>query len=114
VAYDEVFADRIRTALIAELGPAVDIDERKMFGGLAFLVGGNMAVCISGRGGLMVRAGRDEADRLIATGAAEPMEMSGRPMGGWLYLEPQHLRTARQLADWVAVGAGFARSLPPK
>ena len=109
MAYDEDLADRIRELVAGER----DLTEKKMFGGLAFLVGGNMAVAASGQGGLLVRVDPDETDRLVAT-SARPMEMRGRPMRGWLRVDPEHLRTNRQLAKWVELGTAYARSLPTK
>ena len=85
-----------------------------MFGGLAFLVGGNMAVAASHTGGLMVRVDPDDGDRLVASTKAEPMEMRGRSMSGWLRLDPEHVRTTPQLRKWVELGTSSARSLPPK
>ena len=110
MAYDEDLADRIRELVATERG----LSETKMFGGLAFLIGGNMAVAASGQGGLLVRADPADADRLTARGAAAPMVMRGRPMTGWLRVDAEHVRTKRQLAKWVEVGVSYARDLPPK
>ncbi|HEX6664859.1 MAG TPA: TfoX/Sxy family protein [Gaiellaceae bacterium] len=110
MAYDEDLADRIRELLTGE----PDLTETKMFGGLAFLIGGNMAVAASGQGGALVRADPAESDTLVATTDARLFEMRGRSMKGWLRVEPEHLRTKRQLAKWVEVGATHARSLPKK
>ncbi len=110
MAYDEDLADRIRELVGGEAG----LTEKKMFGGLAFLIGGHMAVSASGRGGLMVRVDPANSDELVATTAAQLMEMRGRPMAGWLKVGPEHLRTKRQLAKWVGMGTSYARSLPPK
>jgi hypothetical protein len=110
VAYDDVLADRLRELLQDEPG----LTEQKMFGGLAFLIGGNMAVAASGQGGLLVRADPAESDRLVTTTGAQPMEMRGREMRGWLRVEPHDVRTKRQLAKWARIGAGYARSLPAK
>jgi TfoX/Sxy family transcriptional regulator of competence genes len=110
VAYDEDLADRIRGLLGAERG----IEERAMFGGLAFLVGGNMAIAASGQGGILVRADPQQADRIADTTAAEPMVMRGRPMTGWLRVDSAQLATRRQLERWVKLGTAYARSLPPK
>ncbi len=85
-----------------------------MFGGLAFLIGGNMAVAASGQGGILVRAEPLEADRLVATTDARLMEMRGRQIPGWLRVDPEYLRTKPELAKWVELGAAYARSLPPK
>jgi hypothetical protein len=85
-----------------------------MFGGLAFLVRGNMAVAASGQGGLLVRVDPADSSALVARSSATPMRMRGREMPGWLRVGPEHVRTARQLDAWVRRGVSFARSLPPK
>jgi TfoX/Sxy family transcriptional regulator of competence genes len=110
VAYDEDLADRIRDLLSAQSG----LTERKMFGGLAFLIGGNMAVAASGQGGVLVRVDPARSDRLVGTTNARLMEMRGRRMQGWLRVDPDDVRTKRQLAKWVEIGATYARSLPAK
>jgi TfoX/Sxy family transcriptional regulator of competence genes len=110
VAYDEELADRIRELLRGES----DVTEKKMFGGLAFLIGGNMAVAASGQGGALVRVDPEESDKLVATTKARPMEMRGREMLGWLRVAPNDVRTKPQLAKWVRIGATYARSLPTK
>jgi TfoX/Sxy family transcriptional regulator of competence genes len=110
VAYDEEIADRIRVLLGAER----DLTEKKMFGGLAFLIGGNMAVAASGQGGVLVRVDPAHTETLLETTNARLMEMRGRPMRGWLRIDPEDLRTKRQLARWVKLGTTCARSLPPK
>jgi TfoX/Sxy family transcriptional regulator of competence genes len=110
MAYDEELADRIRELV----GSESDLAERKMFGGLAFLIGGNMAVAASGQGGVLVRVDPAESDALVATTSARPMEMRGRQMSGWLRVGPEDVRTERQLAKWVELGTTFAHSLPPK
>jgi TfoX/Sxy family transcriptional regulator of competence genes len=110
VAYDERLADRIRELLPGD----GDLTERKMFGGLAFLVGGNMAVAASGQGGVMVRVDPASADSLVATTKARLVEMRGRPMQGWLRVDTEDVRTKRQLAKWVQLGTAYARSLPAK
>jgi TfoX N-terminal domain len=110
VAYDEDLADRIRELIAGESGWS----EKKMFGGLAFLIGGNMAVSASGRGGIMVRVDPARSDRLIATTKATRMVMRGRPMDGWLRVDAEHVRTKRQLAPWVTRGSDYATSLPAK
>jgi TfoX/Sxy family transcriptional regulator of competence genes len=110
VAYDEDLADRIRELLAGE----AHLTEKKMFGGLAFLIGGNMAVGASGQGGVLVRVDPAQSDKLVATTNARLMEMRGRRMQGWLRLDPDDVRTKRQLAKWVGLGATYARSLPPK
>ena len=110
MAYDEDLADRIRELV----GQQTGITEQRMFGGLAFLVRGNMAVAASGQGGLMVRVDPDDSDRLVAKTAARPMEMRGRSMSGWLRVGSEHVRTKRELRAWVDRGTTYARSLPPK
>lgn len=110
MAYDEDLADRIRELLAGE----PELSETKMFGGLAFLIGGNMAVAASGQGGALVRADPAESDTLVARTDAALFEMRGRSMKGWLRVDSEHLRTKRQLARWVEVGATYARSLPAK
>jgi TfoX/Sxy family transcriptional regulator of competence genes len=110
VAYDELLAARIRELL----GGDSDLSEKKMFGGLAFLIGGNMAVGVSGQGGILVRVDPAESDRLVATTSARLMEMRGRQMQGWLRVDAEDLRTKRQLARWVELGRTNARSLPAK
>jgi TfoX/Sxy family transcriptional regulator of competence genes len=110
VAYDEELADRIRELV----GVEPNLTETKMFGGLAFLVGGNMAVAASGQGGILVRVDPEESDTLVAKTNARPMEMRGRQMRGWLRVDPEDVRTKRQLARWVELGTTYARSLPAK
>jgi TfoX/Sxy family transcriptional regulator of competence genes len=110
MAYDEALADRIRDLLADQ----PDLTEKKMFGGLAFLVGGHMAVTASGRGGLMVRTDPAEGAKLIAAGKAEPMVMKGREMTGWLRVDTDAVRTAKQLRPWVDRGVATARAQPPK
>ena len=110
MAYDEALAERIRSLVSSE--PRVT--EKKMFGGLAFLVGGNMAVAASGQGGLLVRVDPAETDALLASTPATLMEMGGRSMAGWLRVEADAVHTKKQLAPWVKRGVAFARSLPPK
>ena len=110
MAYDEELADRIKGLLGGESG----LTEKKMFGGLAFMVGGNMAVAASGQGGLLVRVDPEESDTLVATTDASPMEMRGRQMQGWLRVDAHDVRADSELAAWVDRGAAYARSLPPK
>jgi TfoX/Sxy family transcriptional regulator of competence genes len=110
VAYDEDLADRIRELVASDRA----ISEKKMFGGLAFLLGGNMAVAASGQGGILVRVDPDESDSLVAKTKAYPMEMRGRTMRGWLRVDAEHVRTKAQLSKWVERGITYARSLPPK
>lgn len=110
VAYDEELAERLREILDSESG----LTEKRMFGGLAFLVNGNMAIAASGQGGILVRVDPAESDSLIDSSHAEVAVMRGRPMDGWLRVASDHLRTKRQLTKWAALGSAFARSLPPK
>jgi TfoX/Sxy family transcriptional regulator of competence genes len=110
VAYDEKLAQRIRELI----GSEPDLSEKKMFGGLSFLIGGNMAVAASGQGGILVRVDPDESDRLVATTDAHLMEMRGRSMRGWLRVDTEHVRTKRELEKWVERGTSYARSLPAK
>jgi TfoX/Sxy family transcriptional regulator of competence genes len=110
VAYDEDLADRIRE--ITGGDPA--ITEKKMFGGLAFLIGGNMAISASGQGGVLVRVDPADADKLVASTKAHVAVMRGRPMQGWLRVDSDDVRTKRQLAKWVKLGTTYARSLPAK
>jgi TfoX/Sxy family transcriptional regulator of competence genes len=110
VAYDEELADRIRELVSSES----DLTEKKMFGGLAFLIGGNMAVAASGHGGVLVRVDPAESDTLVATTNARLMEMRGREMQGWLRVAPEDVRTEAELDRWVDLGTAYARSLPPK
>ena len=110
MAYDEELAERIRELVAGEAGVA----EQKMFGGLAFLVGGNMAIAASGQGGALVRVDPEESDRLVASTNARLFEMRGRAMKGWLRVDDDDVRTKRQLAKWVELGTAYARSLPAK
>ena len=110
VAYDEKLAERIRELVAGER----NLTEKKMFGGLAFLIGGNMAVAASGQGGLLVRVDPDRSDSLVDSTNARPMEMRGREMQGWLRVDSEDVRTKRQLARWVELGTSYARSLPAK
>jgi TfoX/Sxy family transcriptional regulator of competence genes len=110
VSYDEELANQIRALLAAE--PAVA--EKRMFGGLTFLVSGNMAVTASGRGGLMVRVPKEDAARLADTTPAKQVQMRGRAMTGWLYLEPADVEDESALGVWVERAVAAARALPPK
>jgi hypothetical protein len=109
MAYDESLAERIRALVAAEPGLA----EKKMFGGLAFLVGGNMAVAASGQGGLLVHVDPEESAALVDATPAYPMEMRGRKMSGWLRVDSEEL-AGDELSAWVERGVAYARSLPPK
>lgn len=110
MAYDEELAERIRALVAAQPGLA----EKKMFGGLAFLVGGNMAVAASGQGGLLVRVDPEESAALVADSPAEVAVMRGRPMPGWLRVDAGAVAADDALSSWVARGVGYARSLPAK
>jgi TfoX/Sxy family transcriptional regulator of competence genes len=108
--YDDALAARVRDELIGEPG----VTERKMFGGLGFMVEGNMAVAASSSGDLMVRADPDGSQAWVDGEAVRPMEMRGRPMTGWLLVSIEALEDDAALATWVARGLAYARSLPPK
>jgi TfoX N-terminal domain len=110
VAYDEELADRIRELI----GDEPSLTEQKMFGGLAFLIGGNMAIAASGQGGVLARVDPEQSDTLVKTTTASEMEMRGRKMRGWLRVGADDVRTKRELAKWVKLGTTYARSLPPK
>ncbi len=110
MAYDEDVAERIRELVAGE----ADLTEKRMFGGLAFLIGGNMAVSASGQGGLLVRVDPAETEALVGEPHAERFVMRGRAMDGWLRVEPEGARSGRELERWVARGVAYARSLPPK
>jgi TfoX/Sxy family transcriptional regulator of competence genes len=110
MAYDEDLANRIRELIAGE----PDVTEQKMFGGLAFLVAGNMSVAASGQGGLMVRVDPGDSDALLAKPHVRPFEMRGRAMQGWLRVDAEGVRTKRQLDPWVRRGVAYARGLPPK
>jgi TfoX/Sxy family transcriptional regulator of competence genes len=115
MAYDEELAGRLRDLLAEEPGAAGhELTERKMFGGLGFMVGGNMAVAASGQGGLMVRVDPAEGAELVATTPAYPMEMRGRTMSGWLRVDVADLATDEALRAWVHRGASYAAGLPAK
>ena len=109
MAYDEMLAERIRGLL-----PDVPVTEQKMFGGLAFLVGGHMSVAASGRGGLMVRCDPAETERLVEEDGVTRMEMGGREMDGWLRVTSAAVADDATLSRWVDLGTSYAASLPPK
>jgi hypothetical protein len=110
MAYDEDLANRIRELVAMEQG----LTEQRMFGGLAFLINGNMSVSASGEGGLLLRVDPDATDALLAKRHAAAFQMRGRAMQGWLRVDAEGLRTKRQLQDWVTRGVAYARSLPSK
>jgi TfoX/Sxy family transcriptional regulator of competence genes len=110
MAYDEELANRIREVVQEEPGLA----EKRMFGGLAFLVDGNMAVSASSQGGLLLRIDPAQSNTLISEPHARRFEMRGREMDGWLRIDVQALETDDELRRWVNHGLSYARSLPPK
>ena len=110
MAYDEDLANRIRELLADEAG----VVEQKMFGGLAFLIGGHMSVAASGQGGLMARVAPEDTEALVAQEHVRPFEMRGRQMEGWLRVDDAGIATQGQLEPWVRRGVAYARSLPPK
>ena len=110
MAYDEELADRIRVLLRDESG----VTERRMFGGLAFLVNGNMAVAASGQGGLMLRVDPDDSAALLGDPDVSRMVMRGRELAGWLRVEGGAVGDVGALGRWVAIGVAHAGTLPPK
>jgi len=110
VAYDEELANRVRELLADERA----VSEMPMFGGLAFLVHGNMSVAVSSQGGLLVRVGPQESDTAAKRPHASVMQMGKRQMTGWIRVAPEGLKSKRELSAWVRRGVGFARALPPK
>ena len=110
MAYDEVLADRIRELFLGDR----DVTEKKMFGGLAFLIGGHMPVAASREGGLLLHVDPAIYDKLMDTTTARPMVMRGREMHGWLRVDADAVKTKRQLTKWTDLGATYARSLPAK
>jgi TfoX N-terminal domain len=110
MAYDLDLANRIRELLAQQRG----VDEKSMFGGLAFLIGGHLAVAASGKGGLMVRVPPEDTAKLLDRPHVSVMVMAGRETRGWLRVGAGGVKTKRQLESWIARGAGYARSLPPK
>jgi TfoX N-terminal domain len=110
MAYDEVVANRLRECLQDE----PNVTEKAMFGGLAFMVNGNMAVSASGRGGLLLRVDPTQTELLVAKPHARRFEMRGREMDGWLRVDADGVKTSRDLKKWATIGVSYARSLPPK
>ncbi len=110
MAFDEKLAARVDDLIGEEPG----VDQKKMFGGLAFLVGGHMGVAVSGAGGLMVRTDPSDTDRLLAEDGVVQVEMRGRPMRGWIRVPPAGLATKRELRRWVSIGMDYAATFPPK
>lgn len=110
MSFDPDLANRIRELTAAESG----VDEKRMFGGLAFLINGNMAVAATREGGLMVRVSREDSEQLLRREHVEPMVMGGREMRGWLRIGGPGIKTSRQLRSWVGRGVDYAKGLPPK
>ena len=110
MVYDEDLADRLREVLATEPG----MSEKRMFGGLAFLIGGNMAVSASGQGGLLLRVDPGETESLVDPPHVERFVMRGREMNGWLRVGPDAVASDEELAAWVSRGVAYARSLPAK
>ena len=110
MAFDEDLAYRLREILAGQDG----LSEQRMFGGLAFLINGNMSVAASGHGGLLLRVDPAETERLAGRAHAARFVMRGREMDGWLRIDEQGIRTKRQLEGWAQIGVRYARSLPPK
>lgn len=110
MAYDEDLAYRLRDLVAPESG----LSEKKMFGGLAFMINGNMAVAASREGGLLLRVDPEQTDELVADKHARPFEMRGRPMDGWLRVDPSGVVSEEDLERWVAIGVSYAKSLPAK
>ncbi|MFF5986725.1 TfoX/Sxy family protein [Prauserella flavalba] len=110
MAYDHDLADRVRELVAGEK----HLSERTMFGGLAFLLDGNMAVAASGQGGLMVRVAPEDTDVLTGEPGVEPMVMRGRELRGWLRVDSSAVGARDQLERWVGLGVAYARSLPAK
>lgn len=110
MTYDEQLADRLRDILTGEPG----LTEQKMFGGLAFLVNGHLAVAASNQGGLLLRADPERAEELLGEPHTSPFVMRNREMRGWLRVEPDGVATDEDLERWAEIGAGYARTLPPK
>jgi TfoX/Sxy family transcriptional regulator of competence genes len=110
MAYDTDLADRIRELL----GTVRGVDEKRMFGGLAFLINGNMSVAVSKQGGILVRVPPDETEKLLVRAHVNPMVMAGREARGWIRVDADGVKTKRQLTVWVARGIEFAQGLPPK
>ena len=110
MAYDEDLADRLRTALQDQ----DDVTEKRMFGGLAFLVHGHMAVSASGQGGLLLRVDPSQTDAVVSERGVTRAEMRGRAMDGWVRVDPSAIDTDEELVRWVRVGVDYVTSLPPK
>ena len=107
--HDRELADRLREALVP-WSPT----EKAMFGGVGFMVGGHMAIAASNTGGLLVRCHPDDTEALVSREGAEPFEMRGRPMAGWLRVHAEVVESDEALLDWVEVGTTYAGSLDPR
>jgi TfoX/Sxy family transcriptional regulator of competence genes len=114
MAYDEDLADRIRVAIHPATRAEDSVVEKRMFGGLAFLVNGHMAVAASSHGGLLLRVDPAELESLLAEPHVGPFEMRGAEMKGWLRVDPPAVEADEDLARWVGVGVARAHALPPK
>ena len=110
MAYDELLADRMRRCFAG----VTNASEKKMFGGLCFLVGGNMACGITSHGPMMVRVGSDAYEDALSRPHARPMDFTGKPLKGMVYVDPEGVRRDADLREWVARGIAFAQSLPVK
>jgi TfoX/Sxy family transcriptional regulator of competence genes len=110
MAYDTELVERIRELVASERG----VEEKRMFGGLAFLINGNMSVAASGQGGLLVRVAPEDSDKLLACEHVSPMVMRGREARGWLRVDTEGVKTKRQLQSWVSRGIQYAKALQPK
>jgi TfoX/Sxy family transcriptional regulator of competence genes len=110
VAHDEDLANRLRELLQEERG----LTEKRMFGGLAFLINGNMSIAASGQGGLLVRVDPAETEKLASRAGASKFQMRGREMNGWLRVDASAVRAKRELDRWARIGVAYARTLPKK
>lgn len=110
MAYDEELADRIRDVVDGEPG----LSEKKMFGGLAFLIGGHMAASASSKGGMLLRVDPAQTESLLSEPHVGRFEMGGRQMDGWLRVDLEEVATDEALERWVGLGVAYCRSLPPK
>ena len=110
MAYDEQLADRIRAHVEQEKG----LTEKRMFGGLAFLINGRMAVAAGSKGDVMLRVDPKDTERLLQLPNASPVEMRGREMVGWLNLDANLISSEDEMAEWIQRGVSYAKSLPPK
>jgi hypothetical protein len=108
-AFDEELADRVRELLVLE----PDVVEKRMFGGMAFLIGGHIAVAVSGSGGLLMRCEHEDTEELLSLPYVEPFEMRGKAARGWVRVDSEGVAEDDELGRWVESGVGYARSLPP-